>query len=166
MLIFFLLLLIRRFIKIFFAVSYRLVWSNFRKFMGEQDNPGDSTDYLVPQMTSPAGGYAIGSLSDYFGLPTVGQVAGANTVVHNSLFHRAYNLIWNQWFRDENLQPSVVVDTDDGPDNPADYILLKRGKRHDYFTSCLPWAQNGNPVSLPLAGNARIAVAAGADDVS
>lgn len=140
----------------FFAVPYRLVWSNFRKFMGEQDNPGDSTDYVVPQMTSPANGYAIGSLSDYFGLPTVGQVGAGKSITHNSLFHRAYNLIWNQWFRDENLQQSVVVDTDDGPDNPADYVLLKRGKRHDYFTSCLPWAQKGNPITMPLTGNAPI----------
>lgn len=88
-------------------------------------------------MTSTAGtGYLNGSLHDYMGIPTA--VPG---LVHNSLWHRAYNLIWNEWFRDENLQNSVVVDVDDGPDVPTDYVLLRRGKRHDYFTSCLPWPQ-------------------------
>ena len=140
----------------FFAVPYRLVWDHFQKFMGEQANPGDSTDYTVPQMTSPAGGYGIGTLHDYFGLPTVGQVGAGKTVTHNSLFHRAYNLIWNEWFRDENLQNSVVVDKDDGPDTYTDYVLLKRGKRHDYFTSCLPWPQKGAAVPLPLTGNAPV----------
>ena len=57
------------------------------------------------------------------GLPTAGQITGTNTVTHSALFNRAYNLIWNEWFRDENLQDSVVVDKDDGPDNPADYVL-------------------------------------------
>ena len=96
-------------------------------------------------------GYLNGSLHVYFGIPT--QVAG---LVHDSLFHRAYNLIWNSWFRDENLQNSVVVDVDDGPDSPTDYVLLKRGKRYDYFTSCLPFAQKGTAVPLPLSGNAPV----------
>ena len=89
-------------------------------------------------------------------MPTVGQVSAGKSVTHSALPFRAYNLVWNQWFRDENLQPSVKVDLGDGPDNPADYVLLKRGKRHDYFTSCLPWAQKGNAVSVPLTGNAPI----------
>ena len=140
----------------FFSVPYRLVWDNFKKFNGEQANPGDSTDFVLPKMTSPAGGHAVQSLSDYFGLPTVGQIAGSNTYDHCSLWHRAYNLIWNEWFRDQNLQNSVTVDKGDGPDNPANYVLLRRGKRHDYFTSCLPWPQKGASVPLPLAGNAPV----------
>ena len=143
----------------FFFVPNRLIWSNWQKFMGQQDNPGDSISYLVPQQVSPAGGYAVGSLQDYMGLPTVGQVGAGNTVSHCAFFTRAYNLIWNEWFRDENLQNSVVVDKGDGPDaNVAtNYALLRRGKRHDYFTSALPWPQKGGTsVTLPLGTSAPV----------
>ena len=136
----------------FFAVPVRLIWDNWQKFNGEQINPGDSTDYLVPIMTAPAGGYLVGSLSDYFGIPT--QVAGLK---HSALWHRAYNLIYNEWFRDQNLQNSVHLDRGDGPDDPANYKLLRRGKRHDYFTSCLPWPQKGPGVDVSLGGSAPIA---------
>ena len=143
----------------FFFVPNRLVWTNWVKFMGEQDNPADSISYTIPQQVSPVGGYPVGSLQDYLGLPTVGQVGNANTVSHNALPVRAYNLIFNQWFRDENLQNSVTVDKGDGPDTTpsTNYTILRRGKRHDYFTGALPWPQKGGTaVTLPLGTSAPI----------
>lgn len=131
----------------FFAVPYRLVWANWPQFNGEQTNPDDSTDYIVPQMTSPVGGYAVGSLSDYFGLPV-----GLVDVSHSALWHRAYNLIYNDWFRDQNLQDRAFLETGDGPDDVVSFPLRRRGKRHDYFTSCLPWPQKGESISIPVVG--------------
>jgi len=137
----------------YFFVPLRLVWNNFQAFMGEQVDPDtDITTYVCPTVTGPSGaGITIGSLADYLGLPT-----GIASVEFNAFHTRAYNLIWNTWFRDQNLQDSLVVDKDDGPDTYTDYVLKKRGRRHDYFTSCLPFSQKGAAVSLPLGTEAPV----------
>lgn len=142
----------------FFFVPMRLIWDNFQKFMGEQENPGDSTDYLIPSVNST--GATIGSISDYFGIPL-----NTKNISFSALPHRAYWLIWNEWFRDENLQVSAPVYKGDSglvwtsstpvngftEDHPA-----PRGKRYDYFTSCLPWPQKGPGVELPIGQSATI----------
>lgn len=138
----------------FFFVPTRLVWDNWQRFCGEQKNPGDSTDFLIPSL-SGTNTFTNGSIFDYMGLPTGVSIDPANTPI-NALPFRAYNLIYNEWFRDENLIDSIPVSTGDGPDAPSDYNLRKRAKRHDYFTSCLPWPQKGPSVDISLTGEAPV----------
>ncbi len=137
----------------FFFVPNRLIWDNWQKMMGERDTPYASIDYVVPHDTSD--GIDPGTLEDYFGLPT--RSAGPLPISHVSLYRRAYQLIWNEHFRDQNLQDSIAIDTGDGDtDIGSGTPLLRRGKRHDYFTSALPWPQKGADSEIALVGTAPI----------
>lgn len=139
----------------FFFVPARLLWDNWHKFNGEQTNPGDSISYVIPQIVSPAGGFPRYSIYDYMGLPCTPNL-GANTISINALPIRAYGLIYNEWFRDENLTNSLVVSLGAGPDASTAIGIMPRLKRHDYFTSALPWPQKGVSSPLLISGTAPV----------
>lgn len=143
----------------YFFVPNRIVWEHWRELNGENTKSAwiPQTQYEVPQVTSPSGtGWAIGTLADYFGIPT-----GVPGLSVNALPFRAYSLICNEWFRDENLTDPLVTPTDDSTVagvNTGNYITdvakgglpFKVSKYHDYFTSCLPAPQKGPDVTIPV----------------
>lgn len=110
----------------FFFVPNRLVWDNWQKFNGEQINPGDSTDYTVPLCNATSLTVTENTLQNYMGLPK-GTFLMAQTPI-SALPFRCYALIWNEWFRDQNMQSSITVNKDNGPDTATNYVLRKRGK--------------------------------------
>ncbi len=145
----------------YFYVPNRILQTNFVKLMGEQDDPGDPISFTIPQVTSPnvaGGGIPVGSLYDYMGLPAEELDGGGATtgITFNNLHGRAYNKIFKEWFRDELIIDGGVIDTDDGPDTFTDYNIRRRDKRFDYFTSCSPFLQKGDAVSLPLGSTAPV----------
>lgn len=149
----------------FFFVPARLLWKHFQNLMGQNDSTfwAETTEYTTPVTTAPEGGWNVGTLADYFGIPT-----GVSGLKVNSLPFRAYAKIWNEWFRDENLQQPVTQSMDDTTttgvntgtnlsDAEAGGLPLKVCKYKDYFTSCLPSPQkSAEPVQLPMTGNAQI----------
>lgn len=159
----------------FFFVPNRLVWEHWQNFCFEQEDPDDSTDYVIPTVTATGNSdnAYVGSLWDYFGLPvnTSGNLSGISALPFRGVY-----LIWNEWFRDENLQKSVKIQKGDanevlnsarsseqpswvftsGTNIVPGLVCPPRGKRHDYFTSALPWTQKGPGVSIGLAGTATL----------
>ena len=136
----------------YFFVPNRLVWENWQKFQGEKENPDDSTTYSVPQIEIQ-GGITMGlnRLADYMGLPTI-----AEDMEVNAMPFRAYNLIWNEFFRDQNLQDSVTNDKGDANSLESDHVLKRRGKRKDYLTGCLPWPQRGETEPGVISGTVPV----------
>jgi hypothetical protein len=149
-----------------FFVPARLLWEHFENLMGQNDSSfwAENVEYTTPVTTAPAGGWANGTIADYFGIPT-----GVENLKVNSLPFRAYAKIWNEWFRDENLQQPVTMSKTDATtkgsntgtnltDAEAGGLPLKVAKHKDYFTSCLPSPQKGEAVHLPMSGNAPVAL--------
>lgn len=171
----------------FFFVPARLLFDHFVNMCGEQDNPEDSTDYVLPKYTFTANQSIIGTQADYLGLGSAhfGASNGESITVKNNLPFRAVWAIWNEWFRDENLQKSVKVskgDTDtilepmgagtanpnygypEGCSDPLD--CPPRGKRYDYITGSLPWPQKGEAVELPLGTIAPVGISKSTFDLT
>lgn len=139
----------------FFYCPSRLLWTNYEKFEGAQDDPGDSIDFNIPTVDIYQAGN-IFELADHFGIP-VHSMASETDMYVNALPFRMYNKIYNEWFRDENLQNSLTVPVDDGIDPYATYVVMHKSKKHDYFTSCLPYAQKpSTTVEIALAGTAPV----------
>ena len=142
-----------------FFVPCRLLWEHWENLMGQNDSSywAETTEYSVPQTKAPGTGWQVGTIADYMGVPT-----GVHNISVNSMPFRAYVRIWNEWFRDENLQQPVyqsINDSDTTGSNGGEESIysaqgggkpLKVAKYHDYFTSCLPEPQKGEASAIPI----------------
>lgn len=146
----------------FFFTPTRQVWDNWVRFHGEQTDPANSTDFVVPVLAPAVGDFEVGSLADYFGLPTVNDLPQGDVTKMppiSALPFRCYNHIYNEWFRDQNLSTNRIIERGDGPDNMSSSFYRTpavRRKRKDYFTSCLPWPQKNEDVTVSLGSSAPI----------
>ena len=138
----------------FFYTPSRILWEHWKNFLGEKRNPNDSIDYLIPTLANDNDGVDVGSVYDYMGIPPSIPLTANNPI--NALPLRAYNKIWNEFFRAEFLQDSITENYGDGPDPLTDYQLLKRNKRFDYFTSANPFVQAGEPVTIGIGSTAPL----------
>ena len=144
-----------------FWVPNRLLWKHFLNFMGEKTWQDDKNDYLVPQLNMKVAENKVEGLADYLGVPPTGTTADFSV---SALPFRAYNKVWNDWFRASEIQEplkeytgdNLATDKAEDKDTLATYKILKKGKPLDYFTSCLPYPQSGDPVMIPLGGNAPV----------
>lgn len=145
-----------------FFCPLRILWDNWKRFNGERVTPEQSIDLEIPTLIGPdSAAFQVSSFDilDYLGLPIgidmpKGDVAGAPGI--SALFCRMYNRVWNEWIRDQSTQGIAYQDSSDGPDVYSNYVILNRGKRHDRYTSALPWPQKGANVAMPLGTSAPV----------